>query len=407
MSTEKTQPIKELIKQQKPGWSLDQRFYTDPDIYALELERIISRNWILAGHESELREPGDYKVVKVANDSAIIVRNQQGELRAHANVCRHRGSLVCLEKSGSARKFECPYHGWVYDNDGNLLAARNMDADFRKEDHGLHPVSLEILGGLMFICFSDSPPSLEGAKRDLAEPFEMLGFDNLKVAAHRSYPIPANWKLAIENYQECYHCATAHPEYARMHTLMLDAKKRDRLQQKMLDRMPACGLRDIEYDYVDTHARPGEQGYGYSRTAMFEGYKTGSRDGSPVAPLLGNLTGYDGGASDFTFGPFSFLLAYSDHVVGYVFTPVDMENCQCDIYWLVRGDAKEGKDYDVDELIWLWDITTDADKRIIVNNWKGVNSRYYQPGPFSGMERMERRYIEWILQQLDEEPQAA
>ncbi|MDZ7769895.1 MAG: aromatic ring-hydroxylating dioxygenase subunit alpha [Woeseiaceae bacterium] len=407
MSTETNTPIKELIRQQQPGWSLDQRFYTDPDIYELEVERIISRNWILAGHESELPEPGDYKVVKVANDSAIIVRNQQGELRAHANVCRHRGSLVCPEKSGSARKFECPYHGWVYDNDGNLLAARNMDANFRKEDHGLHPVSLEILGGLMFICFSDSPPSLEGAKRDLAEPFEMFGFENLKVAAYRSYPIQANWKLAIENYQECYHCATAHPEYARMHTLMLDAKKRDRLQQKMIDRMPACGIRDIEHDYVDTQARPGEQGYGYSRTAMFEGYQTGSRDGSPVAPLLGNLTGYDGGASDFTFGPFSFLLAYSDHVVAYVFTPVDIENCQCDIYWLVRGDAQEGKDYDVDELIWLWDITTDADKRIIVNNWKGVNSRYYQPGPLSGMERLERRYIEWILQQLDEEPQAA
>ncbi|MEQ8206952.1 MAG: SRPBCC family protein, partial [Woeseia sp.] len=131
-----------------------------------------------------------------------------------------------------------------------------------------------------------------------------------------------------------------------------------------------------------------------------DGYKTGSRDGQPVAPLLGSLSDYDGGASDFTFGPFSFLLAYSDHVVAYVFTPVDHGHCECRIFWMVRGDAKAGVDYNVDELTWLWDITTQADERIIVNNWKGVNSRYYRPGPFSGMERMEGRYIDWILQQL-------
>jgi len=116
--------------------------------------------------------------------------------------------------------------------------------------------------------------------------------------------------------------------------------------------------------------------------------------------LLGDFKDYDGGASDFSFGPFSFLLAYSDHVVGYVFTPIDQNNSNCEIYWLVRGDAEVGKDYDVDELTWLWDITTQADKTIIVNNSKGVRSKYYEPGPFSGMERLERTYIEWILQEL-------
>ncbi len=397
--------IRRLIRERRPGWSLDQRFYTDPDIYRLELDRIITKNWILAGHASELPAPGDYKVLKVANESAIIVRTQDGELRAHANVCRHRGSLVCLESRGNTRKFECPYHGWMYDTEGRLLAARNMPEDFDKSTHGLHPVSLEVMGGLLFICFSEDPPSLEGAKRDLAEPFAMFDFENLKVAATKTYPIAANWKLAIENYQECYHCATAHPDYARMHTLMLDRRKRERLQKNMLERMPACGLKKIEFDYVDTEARPGEQGYGYSRTAMFEGYVTGSRDGQPIAPLLGKLTDYDGGASDFTFGPFSFMLAYSDHVVGYVFTPVDERHSECRIYWLVRGDAEPGRDYDVDELTWLWDVTTLADERIIVNNWKGVNSRYYRPGPFSGMESMESRYVDWIIQQLD--PDAA
>jgi Rieske 2Fe-2S family protein len=392
--------IEELIASQKPGYSLDQRFYTDPDVYELELERIVSRNWILAGHVSELAEPGDFKVLTVARESAIIVRSEEGDIKAFANVCRHRGSLVCLEEKGNTRKFACPYHGWMYDTNGKLIAARDMPEDFDRDSHSLHPVSVDTIHGLIFIAFTDSPPSLEGAKEDLAEPMAMFDFPNLKVAAHKVYHIPANWKLSIENYQECYHCATAHPDYARMHTLMLDRKKRERVQGSMLEKMEACGLRDIYIDHIDTAARPGEIGYGYSRTALFDGYLTGSREGKPVAPLLGEFKDYDGGASDFSFGAFSFLLAYSDHVVAYVFTPTDHLNSKCDIYWLVRNDAEEGKDYDVDELTWLWDVTTEADKTIIVNNWKGVSSRYYQPGPFSDMERAERVYIEWILQEL-------
>lgn len=392
--------IAELIAKQKPGWSLDQRFYTDSEIYQLELDRIITRNWILAGHQSQLPAPGDFRVIKVANESAIIVRSKDGTLKAFANVCRHRGSLVCLEESGNSRKFECPYHGWVYDTDGKLLAARNMPDDFDKGEHGLLPVSLDIVHGLLFIAFCENPPSLEGAKRDLAEAMAIFDFPNLKVAAQKKYPIAANWKLAIENYQECYHCATAHPDYAKMHTLMLDPAKRARVQGNMLDRMEACGIKNLYVDRIDTKARPGEQGYGYGRTAMFDGYLTGSRDGQPIAPLLGNIKDYDGGASDFSFGPFSFLLAYSDHVVAYVFTPVDKDHCQCEIYWLVRGDAVEGKDYDRNDLMWLWDVTTYADEKIIVNNWKGVKSRYYRPGRFSGMEAAEGIYVDWILKQL-------
>ena len=395
-----TRSVAELIADHKPGYSLEQRFYTDPDIYALELEKIIGRNWILAGHVSQFEMPGDFKVLNVANESVIIVKGSDGSLKAFANVCRHRGSLVCLESHGHTDRFSCPYHGWAYDIDGQLYAARNMPSDFDKSSHDLNPVSVDMIHGLVFVCFSDTPPSLAGAKRDLAEPMAMFDFENLKVAAQKSYAIPANWKLAIENYQECYHCATAHPEYARMHTLMLEPDKRSRVQQGMKERMQHCGVRDLFFDYLDTAARPGEMGYGYSRTALFEKYRTGSRDGKPVAPLLGDFTDYDGGASDFSFGAFSFLLAYSDHVVCYVFTPADQENSNCEIYWLVRGDAVEGKDYDVAALTWLWDVTTQADKQIIVNNSRGVHSKFYRPGPFSGMERAESNYIEWILQEL-------
>jgi Rieske 2Fe-2S family protein len=392
--------IEELIASQKPGFALEQRFYTDPAIYELELERIIMRNWVMVAHESEFADIGDFKTIQIAGESAIIVRGSDGEIKAFANVCRHRGSLVCLESSGNTRKFSCPYHGWMYDIDGNLTAARSMAEGFDKSGHGLNEVSLDVLGGLVFICFSDNPAPLEDARKELAEPMAMFGFDNLKLAAHKSYDIDANWKLSIENYAECYHCATAHPEYAQLHTLMVDGKRRERVQTHMYDKMASCGLKEILIEKEDCNVPAGEFGYAYSRTALFEGYLTGSKEGKPVAPLLGKLTDYDGGASDFNLGPFTYLLAYSDHIVCYVFTPVDLDNSKCDIYWLVRADAEDGTDYDVDELTWLWDITTEADKTIIVNNSKGVHSRFYKPGPFSEMEDLERSYLEWILREL-------
>ena len=393
-------PLEDLIRAQPPGYSLAQAFYTDPGIYELELERVIYRNWFLAGHVSELPRVGDFKVVNVARESAIIVRDQDGDLRAFANVCRHRGSLVCVEARGNTRKFSCPYHGWVYGLDGGLQAARDMPDGFEPGSHGLKPVSFDVVHGLMFISFTDAPPSLESCRRDLAAPMAMFDFEGLKVAANRTYDIPANWKLCVENYQECYHCAAAHPEHARMHTLTLNLDQRTRMREELRQRMPACGVDDYELDFIDTAARPGEIGYGYSRSALFRGYQTGSEDGKPVAPLLGDFSDYDGGASDFTFGAFSFLLAYSDHVVAYVFTPVDQHHSTCEIYWLVRGDAEEGRDYDVDRLIWLWHITTLADREIITNNARGVQSRYYEPGPFARMEKAERIYTEWLLQEL-------
>ena len=138
-----TRSVEELIAERRPGYSLEQRFYTHPEVYKLELEKIIYRNWILVAHATEFPEPGDFRVLHVAGESAIIVRGSDGTMKGFANVCRHRGSLVCLEKDGNADKFACPYHGWMYDIDGKLFAARDMAPDFDKDSHALKPVSDE------------------------------------------------------------------------------------------------------------------------------------------------------------------------------------------------------------------------------------------------------------------------
>ncbi len=392
--------VRRLVAERQPGHSLDQAFYVDPDIYELELERIIYRNWFLAGHVSEWAATGDFRRFDVADESALIVKGEDGSLRAFANVCRHRGSRVCLESSGSARHFSCPYHGWQYGLDGALTAARDMPDDFDAGAHGLKPVSLDVLHGLVFVAFSVSPPPLDSARRDLEGPMRWFGFDSMRVAHRQRYEIPANWKLAIENYQECYHCATAHKSYAARHTLMLAPGRRNRVQGHMIDRLAAAGLEALTIDHIDTQAPPGETGYGYSRTALFDGYLTGSRDGQPLAPLLGSLKSFDGGGSDFTFGGFNFMLAYSDHVVVYVFFPLAHDRAGLDVLWLVNGEAIEGEDYDVDALTWLWHETTLEDVQIIHDNWLGVRSRYYEPGPFSLLERAESVYVDWLLAEL-------
>ncbi len=391
--------LKALLNRRRPGFSLEADFYTDPDIYALELRRVVYRNWTLAGHVSEWRVPGDYRSVAVAAESAIVLRGTDGRLRAFANVCRHRGSRICLDEAGRADALTCPYHGWRYATDGQLTHARDMPDDFDRTPYGLKPLPLAEVHGLVFVAFADAPP-LTAARDALAEPMRWFGFEDLEVAARRRYAIPANWKLAIENYQECYHCATAHAEYAARHTLMLAPRRRARVQQGMQSRLVAAGLEDLAVDRIDTRAPAGQTGFGYSRTALFDGYLTGSRDGKPVAPLLGKLAGYDGGASDFSFGGCNFLLAYSDHVVAYVFTPVDQHNAALSVLWLVKRGAEAGRDYDEAGLTWLWDRTTEQDIEIICNNARGLHSQHYEPGPLSTMERALAEWLEWYLAEL-------
>ena len=127
---------------------------------------------------------------------------------------------------------------------------------------------------------------------------------------------------------------------------------------------------------------------------------TGSREGKPLARLLGVIKDFDGGTTDFQIGPVTFALAYCDHVVIYRFTPLSANSTECDISWLVNSAAEDGRDYDRKELTWLWDVTTIADKKIIECNQAGVSSRFYKPGPYSEMEHFTARFANWYLDTL-------
>jgi len=393
--------IKELLNNQQEDWSLDQKFYKDTSIFDLEKHNIFYNSWIFIGHESQIPNKGDFFIYKLLDEEIIVLRNKENKVKAFFNVCRHRGSRVCLEEKGNTSRFSCPYHSWTYNLDGKLLAAKSLREGIDKSKLGLHPCNIESASGMLLINLSDNPQSLKNLQSDLKEPFEMFGFKDLKVAAHKNYPIASNWKLAVENYQECYHCAPAHPEYSLSHSLKIeDEPGFDEAQEKMMNNLESCGLKDIEVNKDFSNKDPDQEQYAYSRYALFDGYMTGSKDGKPLAPLLGNIKEFNQGCSDFNIGPVSYFLAYCDHIVGYIFTPTSQDQCQCDIYWLVNKDAEENKDYDKDKLMWLWDVTTYADETIIVNNQKGVNSIKYQSGPYTDKEQSTRRFIKWYLSEL-------
>lgn len=148
----------------------------------------------------------------------IVIRNRAGEVNAFYNVCRHRGSRVCLESAGSKRVLTCPYHSWSYDLDGNLRSANLMPADFDPSTVRPARVHVGVFEGLIFLNFSDSaPPDLETFVAPFRDLLRSHGLRNTKVAGRKLYPTAANWKLVVENFFECYHCNSAHPTYCSVH----------------------------------------------------------------------------------------------------------------------------------------------------------------------------------------------
>ena len=389
-----------LVAEQAAGHPLAQIFYSDPEIFRRDLDRMVLRHWLCAGHVSSVPNVGDFFLLEVANESAIIVRGEDGELRALVNVCRHRGSRVCRERSGNTRVLICPYHAWTYGIDGKLRAARHMAEPFDKTRHGLKQIALRVVEGLIFVTFAEEPLGLSKVEEVLRRGYGPYGWADAKVAHRETYPIEANWKLAVENYVECYHCAPSHPEYARLHANEQPRAKIAELNAQMDERAAALGLTIPNQDHWALAAERGEEATYCVRYAMLRGAVTGSPDGQAVAPLMGAFKGYDGGSTFIHVGPASFFLAYPDHGLIYRFIPRTVQRSELEVIWLVRGDAREGVDYGRDRLTWLWKVTSDADKRIIEDNQRGVNSRYYEPGPFSIMESQERRFIEWYLSEI-------
>ena len=205
--------------------ALDPRLYRDPAVLDAELEGLFSRTWQFAGHVGDLREPGDYITARAGDQPVLVLRGDDGGLRAFRNVCRHRGSELLTGRGRCKKAIRCRYHGWTYDvTDGRLLGVpehRLYGDRLDKANLGLIGARVEELCGLLFVNLDPDAPPLAEATAGLAErlePYaipELERFDSSKGGGRESTQ-PANWKIVVENYLEGYHVPIAHPGLMRM-----------------------------------------------------------------------------------------------------------------------------------------------------------------------------------------------
>jgi Rieske 2Fe-2S family protein len=354
--------------------TLGREFYFSAEVFAGEKERIFCREWFCAGREEELPAAGDYLVVEVAGESVLVVRAREGKLAAHYNVCRHRGSRLVLEGSrgslgGSIR---CPYHSWTYTLDGALRTAPYLDEDegFTKATLGLHPVGIESWGGFFFLNLTPAEASsrnysLMSQRGGVPERLRRYPLAELRSGRRIVYEVEANWKVLLENYNECYHCGSVHPELCR---LVPAFKQR--------------GGSDLDWERGIPH-REGAWTFTESGTTErrpFEGLNDDERirhKGELIYP--------------------NFMISLSaDHVTTYTLWPQTPGHTTVVCEFLFHPSEMDRPQFDPADAVDFWDLVNRQDWAICENVQRGMRSRVFQSGYYAPMESASldiRRYI--------------
>jgi len=388
--------VEDLLERYRSGYSLEQPFYTNLQLFDLEWQHIWKKYWLFAGTTAEIQEPGDYFVFGLRNDSVIIMRGNNGEVFAHHNTCRHRGSLICLEEKGHAAKLICPYHQWVYDKDGSLLKARLMPEDFERTSHGLHPVHVQVANGFIFISLAEKPPDFSRVLEDYQPFLSPYKINEAKCAYTKRYELRTNWKLVAENFRECYHCGPAHPEYC---SAVIGANLRETVDDILADRRIEWKRKGLAIDNIDFI---NDSFHFAVRYPLRPGVQSYSLDGKAVAVPMGEHTDYDAGVLGLVVYPNFWMDAVSDYMWTMRLTAVSPSCTIVDLAWLVDKNAIEGVDYSIERLTDFWRITGEQDWKLCENNFLGVESSHYQPGPYAPVETDVAKFVDWYIERLRE-----
>jgi len=339
---------------------LPARAYHDEAVWAIEREQWFFTDWVCVGRDEDVAAPGTYRRLDFLGEDVVLVRARDGVLRAFYNVCRHRGTCIVEAASGTAPRFQCPYHAWIYDLDGTLLRARHTDdlVDFRPEDFGLTPIRLATWQGFVFLCFSEQTPPLEAYMGDWFEHHAGYGRDyaGLRRAARLEYDVAANWKIVAENYSECYHCPGVHP---------------------LLNQL-------TPYDQGEDFFPQGPWKGGWMRFA--DGFQTMSMDGDRHGrPLLPHTSAIDARRIYYyILWPNLIVSVHPDYVLTHQAWPDGPERTRvtCDLY-VHSGDVGA---VSVSDAVEFWDLTNRQDYHVVELQQRGTRSRSWVAGRYSNQE---------------------
>jgi len=367
--------------------ALAARFYCSQDIFRLETERIFHAQWFCIGRAEQLPSPGDCLHVSVAGESVFVMRGRDDALRAFYNVCRHRGSRLLRSdplpdpatpaaiNSGRLAAVVCPYHAWTYNLDGTLRAAPfvRFEADCPKEQFSLVPVALDVWGGFVFLNLASQPATpLREQQADPDRRLVRYPLEDLRRGALLVYDVRANWKVVMENYNECYHCGPVHPELCAL--------------------VPAFrerGGAGLEWDDGIPH-RPGAWTFtasGTSTRAPFPGLSDAEKTHHKGEVAYPNLL----------------LSLAAEHVAAFVLWPVapDLTRIACD--FLFHRSEVDKPDFDPRDVVDFWDIVNRQDWTVCEGVQLGMQSKGFRGGFYAPMEDPSldiRRYLERHLGDL-------
>ena len=402
-----------ILDSRREGHAMPRALYLDPALYAREIQAIWHGGWLFAGFDFALPNPGDYLTLDVDTTPVVVIRGDDGRVRAFHNVCRHRGSQICREAAGHVRALVCPYHGWTYSRQGELTRCQGMHEGVDKSQLALRPIAVEVICGFIYVSLAPAPPPIAAMRAHFEAAGAPQGFPRAKVAKTIEYDVPANWKLVWENNRECYHCIARHPEYIRSNfDIHEEEHASDAVRQRIAAALARTNARWAVAADPAAHPRGGlatfpdpddDRWYTCNRTALAEGFATESLDGTRVAPLMGEYRSDDVGVLRMRSLPNFWLHASCDHAVVTRMLPAGLRRTRMQSWWLVDAAAREGEDYDLAQLVPFWHTTNEQDWEICRWQQKGVESIGYEPGPLS--QRKEYNvdaFIRWYLKAVRE-----
>ncbi len=356
--------------------------YVDPGVFAAEQARFFESMWFCTVRTSDLAGPGAFRTVQVGRESVIVTRNRKGEVRAFLNVCRHRGVQLCPEPEGQLkRSIQCMYHAWTYDLDGRLVAAPNLTKmpDVDRDTYALVKPHVREYLGYVWVCLAPEPPSFDdevvGAVGErLGDAHLIDGYDvaNLKVGRRVVYDVAANWKLIIENFMECYHCATIHPE-----------------------------LTEVLPEFADGLAAQVFVGHGAEFGEQVQGFTVDGSEGLDTIP--GITADQDRRYYAITIKPNVFVNLVPDHVILHRMFPLAPDRTVVECDWLYLPSVVDSG-RDLDASVELFHRVNQQDFEACERCQPAMGSRAYADGGvLTPSEHHIGAFHDWVLEHVGPE----